>query len=206
MKEYYFYLDSTPTHSYLKSLYKYPQRVSPTPIWLRESAAAGTTSSTSCIDTGVFDDDRYFDVFVEDMRKAVRETSSSASRSRIAGPRRPSYTCCRHCGSATTGRPWIAASYRASKKPSLKPDRGSRRDECGCGGSPHCWVNSFLPAEGVVPLLFTENETNNERLFPGEPNASPYVKDGINDCIVQGKQGAVNAAKQGTKVAAHYRD
>ena len=56
-----------------------------------------------------------------------------------------------------------------------------------------------------MPLLFTENETNHERLFPGrQANESAYVKDGINDCVVQGKQGAVNPEKQGTKVAAHY--
>ena len=56
-----------------------------------------------------------------------------------------------------------------------------------------------------MPLLFTENETNHERLFPGQKNESPYVKDGINDCVVQGNQGAVNPGKQGTKVAAHYQ-
>ena len=63
----------------------------------------------------------------------------------------------------------------------------------------------ILSCEGEVPLLFTENETNHERLFPGQKNESPYVKDGINDCVVQGKQGAVNPAKQGTKVAANYQ-
>ena len=68
-----------------------------------------------------------------------------------------------------------------------------------------CWVNYVLSCEGDVPLLFTENETNHERLFPGQKNESPYVKDGINDCVVQGKHGAVNPGKQGTKVAAHYQ-
>ena len=61
-----------------------------------------------------------------------------------------------------------------------------------------------LSCEGDVPLLFTENETNHERLFPGQKNESAYVKDGINDCVVQGSQDAVNPGKQGTKVAAHY--
>ena len=55
-----------------------------------------------------------------------------------------------------------------------------------------------------MPLLFTENETNNERLFPGQKNGGPYVKDGINNCVIHGNQGAVNPGKQGTKVAAHY--
>ena len=62
-----------------------------------------------------------------------------------------------------------------------------------------------LCCEGETPLLFTENETNHERLFPGQKNESPYVKDGINDCVVQGNQNAVNPEKQGTKVAAHYQ-
>ena len=62
----------------------------------------------------------------------------------------------------------------------------------------------ILSCEGEVPLLFTENDTNHERLFPGQKNESPYVKDGINDCVVQGNQGAVNPSKQGTKVAANY--
>ena len=62
-----------------------------------------------------------------------------------------------------------------------------------------------LSCEGDVPLLFTENETNHERLFPGQKNESAYVKDGINDCVVHGSQGAVNPGKQGTKVAAHYK-
>ena len=61
-----------------------------------------------------------------------------------------------------------------------------------------------LCCEGETPLLFTENETNHERLFPGQKNESPYVKDGINDCVVQGNQSAVNPEQQGTKVAAHY--
>ena len=63
----------------------------------------------------------------------------------------------------------------------------------------------ILSCEGDVPLLFTENETNHERLFPGQKNESPHVKDGINNCVVQGNQDAVNPGKKGTKVAAHYQ-
>src|SRR4249919_3874650 len=63
----------------------------------------------------------------------------------------------------------------------------------------------ILHCDGDVPLLFTENETNHERLFHGQKNESPYVKDGINDCVVQGRQDAVNPGKEGTKVAAHYK-
>jgi hypothetical protein len=63
----------------------------------------------------------------------------------------------------------------------------------------------ILHCEGEAPLLFTENETNHERQFPGQKNESPYARDGINNCVVQRDQGAVNPEKQGTKVAAHYR-
>ncbi len=66
-------------------------------------------------------------------------------------------------------------------------------------------MSSSLSCEGDVPLLFTENETNHERLFPGQQNESAHVKDGINDCVVHGNQDAVNPGRQGTKVAAHYK-
>ena len=70
----------------------------------------------------------------------------------------------------------------------------------------HSLLGEFiLSCEGDVPLLFTENETNHERLFPGTKNESPHVKDGINDFIVHGNQNAVNPEKQGTKASAHYK-
>ena len=99
---------------------------------------------------------------------------------------------------------WIAESNRAAGKPNLK------QVEAPAGTSAvavtHSELGNFILAcEGDVPLLFTENETNHERLFPGQKNESPHVKDGINDCVVQGRQEAVNPGKQGTKVAAHYR-
>ena len=98
---------------------------------------------------------------------------------------------------------WIAASNRAAQKPNL------RHVEAPAGVSAvavaHPLLGEFvLSCEGDVPLLFTENETNHERLF-GQKNESAYVKDGINDCVVQGNQGAVNPGRQGTKVAAHYK-
>src|SRR5208283_6067492 len=93
---------------------------------------------------------------------------------------------------------------RVAEKPSLKQIKTSAR--ASAVAVTHPVLGEFtLSCEGDVPLLFTENETNHERLFPGQKNESPFVKDGINDCVVQRNQGAVNPSKQGTKVAAHYQ-
>ena len=99
---------------------------------------------------------------------------------------------------------WIAESNRATQKPNLQQVQTSAGTSAVAGS--HAALGAFtLYCEGDAPLLFTENETNHERLFPGQQNESPYVKDGINDCVVQGYQNAVNPAKQGTKAAAHYQ-
>jgi hypothetical protein len=95
---------------------------------------------------------------------------------------------------------WIAKSNRSPEKPNLKQIQAPAAASAIAATHP-LLSELVLFCEGEVPLLFTENETNNERLFPGHPNASPYVKDGINNCVVQGNQGAVNPEKQGTKVA-----
>src|SRR4029079_2781488 len=100
--------------------------------------------------------------------------------------------------------PWIAESNRASEKPSLKEIRIF--PGISSVAVNHKILGDFiLFCDGDVPLLFTENETNHEKLFPGTRNESPYVKDGINDFIVSGNQEAVNPAKQGTKTAAHFQ-
>src|SRR4030095_8783577 len=99
---------------------------------------------------------------------------------------------------------WIAESGRSAEMPSL------RQIESAEGTSEvtakHSQLGEFLfSCEGEVPLLFTDNVTNHDRLSPGPPNASRYVKDGINNSVVEGNQGAVNPEKEGTKVSAHYR-
>ena len=100
--------------------------------------------------------------------------------------------------------PWISEFDREVEKPNLRQIAAAAGTSAVA--ATHSLLGEFvLACEGEVPLLFTDNTTNNERLFPGQKNESPYVKDGINDCVVQGKQGAVNPEKQGTKVAAHYR-
>ena len=204
VKEYYFYLDSTPTHSYMKYLYKYPQAAFPYAD-LVETNRRRTRDEMEyeLLDTGVFDDDRYFDVFVEYAKGAAEDILV-----RITAVNRGPDAADLHLLPTLWFRndwsKWIAESNRASEKPHLE------QIEAPAGATAvaaaHPLLGAFiLSCEGDVPLLFTENETNHERLFPGQKNESPYVKDGINDCVVQGRQEAVNPGKQGTKVAAHYQ-
>ena len=204
VKEYYFYLDSTPTHSYMKYLYKYPQAAYPYDDLVETNRRRSRNEMEyELLDTGAFKDDRYFDVFVEyakDGPEDILVRISAANR----GPEAAELHLLPTLWFRNDWALWIAESNRASAKPSLK------QIEAAAGTSAvvatHPLLGEFiLSCEGEVPLLFTENETNNERLFPGQKNESPYVKDGVNDCVVQGKECAVNPGKQGTKVAAHYR-
>ncbi len=197
VKEYYFYLDSTPTHSYMKYLYKYPQAAYPYLDLIETNRSRGRADfEYELIDTGVFDDNRYSDVFVEYakanpedilIRITVCNRGPEAAELHVlptlwfrnvwswgGDVTRPELRQAEHNGGAC-----IVASH---------PDLGDR----------------FLCCEGAGQLLFTENESNTERLFDA-PNQSPYVKDGISDYIVQGRQEAVNGEKKGTKVSAHYR-
>jgi hypothetical protein len=204
VKEYYFYLDSTPTHSYMKYLYKYPQAAYPYADLLETNRQRNRNEMEyELLDTGVFNDDRYFDVFVEyakDGAEDILVKITAVNR----GPDASELHLLPTLWFRNDWSSWIAGSNRATEKPSL------RQIEAAAGTSAvaatHTLLGEFiLSCEGEVPLLFTENHTNSERLFPGQKNESPYVKDGINDCVVQGNQGAVNPDKQGTKVAAHYQ-
>ncbi|MGZ5393512.1 MAG: MGH1-like glycoside hydrolase domain-containing protein, partial [Mycobacterium sp.] len=201
VKEYYFYLDSTPTHSYMKYLYKYPQAAYPYAD-LVETNRRRTRNDMEyeLLDTGVFDDDRYFDVFVEyakDGPEDILVKIAAANR----GPEAAELHLLPTLWFRNDWASWIAESNRAAKKPNFKQIKGPVGTSAVAASHPVLGEYT-LYCEGEVPLLFTENETNNERLFPGQPNDSPYVKDGINDCVVQGRQRAVNPEKQGTKAAA----
>ena len=198
VKEYYFYLDSTPTHSYMRYLYKYPQAAYPYDDLVRTNRKRGRNQSEyELIDTGVFDQDRYFDVFVE-YAKASPEDILIRCTVHNRGP-----------DSATLDllpRLWFRNewSWHADAK---RPTLTQVADHSGEGvvRAVHPRLGTrYLYCEGDVPLLFTENETNTQRIF-GVPNQSAYVKDGINDAIVHGRDGAVNPDKTGTIVAAHYR-
>ncbi len=204
VKEYYFYLDSTPTHSYMKYLYKYPQAAYPYADLLETNRRRDRNNiEYELLDTGVFRDDRYFDVFVE-YAKAGPEDILVRITAANRGPDAAELHLLPTLWFRNDWSSWIAESNRAAEKPSLKQIKTPAG--ASAVAATHPVLGEFiLSCEGDVPLLFTENETNHERLFPGQKNESPYVKDGINDCVVQGRQEAVNPGQQGTKVAAHYQ-
>ncbi len=203
VKEYYFYLDSTPTHSYMKYLYKYPQAAFPYADLVDTNRGRNRNDMEyELLDTGVFNDNRYFDVFVE-----YAKAGSEDILVRITAVNRASEAAELHLLPTLWFRndwsAWIAESNRANEKPGLK--QITTAAGISAVAASHSVLGQFtLWCEGEVPLLFTENETNHERLFPGMKNESAYAKDGINECVVHGNSGAVNHEKQGTKVAAHY--
>ncbi len=204
VKEYYFYLDSTPTHSYMKTLYKYPQAAYPyADLVQTNSHRSREEMEYELLDTGVFHEDRYFDVFIEYAKSGPEDILVKITAIN-RGPEPSKLQLLPTLWFRNDWSSWIAESNRASEKPNL------RQIQTNAGvtalRATHRKLGEFiLSCEGDVPLLFTENETNHERLFPGTKNESPHVKDGINDFVVYGNQGAVNPEKQGTKAAAQYQ-
>ena len=200
VKEYYFYLDSTPTHSYMKYLYKYPQAAYPYEELLAETQRRTRNDPEfELLDTGVFDEDRYFDVFVEYAKAApddILVRIRACNRGPDAAPIEVLPTIWfRNCWS------WQKGSVR----PSL--ERGSAAAGAACVAlSDPRYGRRFLHCEGTPELLFTENDTNAERLFPPDGlNEAPFVKDAFHDYVVNGVRAAVNPAETGTKCAARYR-
>jgi hypothetical protein len=204
VKEYYFYLDSTPTHSYMKYLYKYPQAAYPYADLVETNRRRSRNEMEyELLDTGVFNDDRYFDVFVEHAKDGPDDMLVQITAVN-RGPEQAELHLLPTLWFRNDWAFWIAPSNRAAEQPSLK------QIKTAAGASAieaqHATLGTYyLYCDGEVPLLFVDNTTNNDRLFPGQPNAFPYVKDGINDAVVQGRQTAVNPAHQGTKASAHYR-
>jgi len=203
VKEYYFYLDSTPTHSYMKMLYKYPQRAFPYDDLVRANRQRGKDEPEyELIDTDIFEENRYFDVFVE---YAKAEPEDILIRITVAnrGPERAEL----HLLPTLWFRNQWAWGWPDDEmpRPSLN-DLTPRRDrDPKWIEANHAALGRYLLAcEGADSLLFTENESNSERLF-GSPNPTPYVKDGINSVVVQGNPEAVNPLHIGTKAAAHFR-
>ena len=198
VKEYYFYLDSTPTHSYMKYLYKYPQAAFPYDDLVATSKRRNRSEMEyELLDTGVFHDDRYFDVFVECAKNTPEDLLVQITVCN-RGPAQASLDVLPTLWFRNTWTWWPGAP-----RPSLKLVTG--KDGFRVVETSHAQLGErYMYFEGEPPLLFTENETNNERIF-GTPNSSPYVKDGINSYVVNGKHDAVNPHHVGTKVAAHYR-
>jgi len=192
VKEYYFYLDSTPTHSYMKYLYKYPQGEFP----YRDLVETNQRRSREefeyeLLDTGVFDADRYFDVFVE-YAKADPEDVLIRITVHNRGPEPATLHLLPTLWFRNT---W---SWRKdASKPFLEVQDGAvlaSHPDLG---------EHVLYCEGAPELLFTENESNASRLW-GQPNPSPFVKDAFHEFLISEKLQAVNASQFGTKAAAHY--
>jgi len=197
VKEYYFYLDSTPTHSYMKYLYKYPHAAFPYNDLVTTSKGRNRGDMEyELLDTGIFDSDRYFDVFVEYAKQSAEDILIQISISN----RGPESATVHVLPTLLFRNTWTW--WPDTVKPSLKK-AGSKKDVAIIAASHDQLGDRYLYCEGNTELLFTENETNNERIF-GTPNASPFVKDGINNYVVNGKKDVVNPQGTGTKAAAHY--
>jgi len=197
VKEYYFYLDSTPTHSYMKYLYKYPQAEFPYYDLVATNRGRNRGDMEyELLDTGIFNDDRYFDVFVEYAKNSPEDILIQVS----VINRGPDPATLHVLPTLWFRNNWTW--WQDVPKPSLKQIFGSD----GLAAVAASCVDlgeRYLYCDEDVPLLFTENETNNERVF-GTANPSPYVKDGINNYIVNGQTDAINPENTGTKSAAHY--
>jgi hypothetical protein len=194
VKEYYFYVDSTPTHSYMKYLYKYPQAEFP----YRQLVETNRSRSRKeleyeLLDTGVFDEDRYFDVFVEYAKASPEDTLIRIT----VHNRGPETARLRVLPTLLFRNNWSWAD--PEPKPSLRrtaPDTiHAQHHELG-----EYWIACDQSPE----LLFTENESNTQLLWNEKPE-TPYVKDGFHRYVVNGQQTAVHPEGIGTKAAAHYR-
>jgi hypothetical protein len=202
VKELYYYLDSTPTHSYVKMLYKYPQVAYPYAELIAENQRRNRHQPEfELIDAlqDAFTENRYFDVFIE-YAKADQEDIlckiSVINRGPIAAP----IHILPHIWFRNT---WSWGYDR--HKPNLQAENNWTIRANDRHLDPFWWYVDFEGAENTPNnnLLFTENETNFERLF-GAKNQSPYLKDGINNAVVHGNLGNVNPLKTGTKAAAHF--
>ncbi|MEO8496950.1 MAG: glucosidase, partial [Planctomycetota bacterium] len=203
VKECYYYLDSTPTHSYMKALYKYPQNEYPYARLSEENRRRGKHDAEfELADAGVFDDNRYFDVFAE-----YAKASANDILIRITIANRGPDAAMLHLLPTLWFRntwSWGCTHEGCEVKPRIEANRD------GMVTARHTTLGTFQfqadnGPDGAPPkLLFTENETNDERLY-GIGNGSHKVKDAFHEYIVHGKAEAVNAKPVGTKMAAHYR-
>jgi mannosylglycerate hydrolase MGH1-like protein len=192
VKEYYFYVDSTPTHSYMKYLYKYPQCEFPYRDLVDSNRRSREEMEYELLDTGAFNDDRYFDVFVEYAKAGAEDVLIRIT----AHNRGPEAARLRVLPTLWFRNTWSWGDDEP--KPSL------RAAGPGTIEASHHELGTYtLTCEGDPELLFTENETNTERLW-NQPCASPYVKDAFHAYLIAGRREAVNPARTGTKAAAHY--
>ena len=198
VKEYYYYLDCTPTHSYMKMLYKYPQQAFPYELLTNENARLSRDEPEfELIDTGIFDDNKYFDVFIEYAKADAEDICikiTAHNRSNEAAPLHILPTI------------WFRNTWAWDEeivKPILKQKDISIENMSVIELNEELRGSWELFCEGSSQLLFTENETNNEILF-GSTNPTEFVLDGISDFVVDGKHSAVNPKQTGTKASPHY--
>ncbi|HVC96036.1 MAG TPA: glucosidase [Pirellulales bacterium] len=202
VKESYFYLDATPTHSYLKALYKYPQAEFPYARLLNENRRRGKLDGEfELADTGVFEENRYWDVVAEYAKAAPNDVLI-----RITAANRAAQHATLHLLPVLWFRntwSWGCTHEGCDVKPRLE------RLANGTIAARHLTLGEFRlavapEARGGAPeILFTENETNTRRLF-GHADGAPYVKDAFHDYVIHGRADAVNPRDIGTKAAAHY--
>jgi hypothetical protein len=198
VKEAYFYLDSTPTHSYMRALYKYPQREFPYARLVEENRRRGRgDTELELADTGVFADDRYFDVVAE-----YAKTAPDDLLIRVSVTNRGPEPATLHVLPTL----WYRNTWSWGRSgDGYWPEPCVEQSAPGVVDAAHAALGGHrLVAEGAPELLFTDNETNVARLF-GAPNPTPYVKDAFDAVVVHGREEAANPEQRGTKVAARYR-
>jgi len=198
VKEYYYYLDNTPTHSYMRFQYKYPQAAFPYEILYEENAKRDKSQPEyELIDTGIFDDDKYFDIFVEYAKAGLEDVCI-----KITAVNRAETPAQLHLLPTV----WFRNTWSWEddiERPLMQKGDGGTKDISVIHIKKPGFEAHWLLCEGSGKLLFTENETNFKRLYDGE-NESAYTKDGINNFIVHNDEAAVNPNSSGTKAGVHY--
>lgn len=197
VKEYYFYQDSTPTHTYMRMLYKYPQREFPYAELVAENRRRGREQPEyELLDTGVFAEDRYFDLFIEYAKADVEDILIKIT----AANRGPEAATLDLLPSLWFRNTWSWG--KDLRRPVVQKATNIPGSECAELEHWH-YGKRWLLCAGQPELLFTENETNYQRLF-NTKNRSPYVKDAFHEYLIRGNKLAVNPRRMGTKMAAHY--
>jgi hypothetical protein len=193
VKEYYFYLDSTPTHSYMRFRYKYPQAEFPYAALVEENRRRGKLEREfELMDTGVFEENRYFDV---DIEYAKADAEDIVIRIHVVN-RGPDPA---HIDLLPTI--WFRNVWSWHDGQSRPRAQAAGARTIALSGT--IYGERFLHCEGEPELLFTENDTNTGRLF-GSPNGATYTKDAFHRYVIHGDRGAINPAREGTKAAARY--
>ncbi|MGB7027919.1 MAG: hypothetical protein WBD72_11570 [Candidatus Acidiferrum sp.] len=197
VKEYYFYQDSTPTHTYMRMLYKYPQAEFPYARLVAENRKRTRQDPEyELLDTGVFAEDRYFDVYIEYAKADVEDILIKIT----AANRGPEVASLHLLPSLWFRNTWSWG--RDLRRPEVQRAISVPGSECAELRHWH-YGKRWLLSAGQPELLFTENETNYQRLF-NTGNRSPYVKDAFHEYLIRGDKAAVNPQRTGTKMAAHY--